>query len=154
MREGQLPWISGTWIGKSSFPQGTHPRVPLSLCPSHGLRPRVRKVQERQQVPGDRAFCGASCRKRSSPVWALRLPSSPPLGFRTHMLSASHLGFPALSLPSLPAVVIMGLTPVNFAVAAATTRKGYKELKLLFCSQPSWYLWKNMHNNEKMHMIC
>ena len=91
-------------------PQGSS----LSLCPSHGLRPRVRKVQERQQVPGDRAFCGASCRKRSSPVWALRLPSSPPLGFRTHMLSASHLGFPALSLPSLPAVVIMGLTPVPF----------------------------------------
>lgn len=30
------------------------------------------------------------------------------------MLSASHLGFPALSLPSLPAVVIMGLTPVPF----------------------------------------
>ena len=27
------------------------------------------------------------------------------------MLSASHLGFPALSLPSLPAVVFMGLTP-------------------------------------------
>lgn len=95
-------------------PQGSSLSLSLSLCPSRGLRARVKKLQESQQVPGDRAFCGASCRKRSSPVWALRLPSSPPLGFRTHRLSASHLGFPALSLPSLPAVVFMGLTPVPF----------------------------------------